>query len=262
MYGQFCLVARVTTELLGTTIIYKQVLHIALQFLFEKDVVAEILIWCDESEFLTMLPGMQCSQNNGPQTFFLYNQYVTTWVTSWFRANSVAYSETDAQLNPESHAINKQCGKNGSWWPIGLYRDVWIASSRTRLATLTGAMRITFVTRKFGNVERNSHCDILHITPIRVARLFLDCNGDFAIKAYETYPCSHRIWTQRHKIYPSSHRSLTLSSSELVINSICPPPIRVSAIYDQPPIRVSDKYDLPPLELVIHIICPPPRGLP
>ena len=43
-------------------------------------------------------------------------------------------------------------------------------------------MRITFVTRKFGNVERNLHCDVLHITPIRVARLFLDCNGDFAIK--------------------------------------------------------------------------------
>ena len=45
-------------------------------------------------------------------------------------------------------------------------------------------MRITFVTRKFGNVERNSHCDVLHITPIRVARLFLYCNGVFAIKAY------------------------------------------------------------------------------
>ena len=45
-------------------------------------------------------------------------------------------------------------------------------------------MRIMFVTRKFGNVERNSHCDILHITPIRVARLFLDCNGVLAIKAY------------------------------------------------------------------------------
>ena len=45
-------------------------------------------------------------------------------------------------------------------------------------------MRITFVTRKFGNVERNSHCDVLHITPVRVARLFLDCNGVFAIKAY------------------------------------------------------------------------------
>ena len=45
-------------------------------------------------------------------------------------------------------------------------------------------MRITFVTRKFGNVERNSHCDVLHITPIRVANLVLDCNGDFAIKAY------------------------------------------------------------------------------
>ena len=45
-------------------------------------------------------------------------------------------------------------------------------------------MRITFVTRKFGNVERNSHCDVLHFTPVRVARLFLDCNGVFAIKAY------------------------------------------------------------------------------
>ena len=45
-------------------------------------------------------------------------------------------------------------------------------------------MRITFVSRKFGNVERNSHCDVLHITPVRVARLVLDCNGVFAIKAY------------------------------------------------------------------------------
>ena len=45
-------------------------------------------------------------------------------------------------------------------------------------------MRIRFVTRKFGNVERNSHCDVLHFTPVRVARLFLDCNGVFAIKAY------------------------------------------------------------------------------
>ena len=45
-------------------------------------------------------------------------------------------------------------------------------------------MRITCVTRKLGNVECNSHCDVLHITPIRVARLILDCNGVFAIKAY------------------------------------------------------------------------------
>ena len=48
-------------------------------------------------------------------------------------------------------------------------------------------MRITFVTRKFGNVERDSHCDVLHITPIRDAILFLDCNGDFAIKAYTNH---------------------------------------------------------------------------
>ena len=48
-------------------------------------------------------------------------------------------------------------------------------------------MRITFVTRKFGNVERNSHCDVLHIAPVRVANLVLDCNGVFAIKAYCDY---------------------------------------------------------------------------
>ena len=45
-------------------------------------------------------------------------------------------------------------------------------------------MRITFVTRKFGNVERNSHCDVLHIAPVRVANIVLDCNGVLAIKAY------------------------------------------------------------------------------
>ena len=45
-------------------------------------------------------------------------------------------------------------------------------------------MQFTFFTRKFGNVERNSHCDVLRITPVRVARRFLDCNGVFAIKAY------------------------------------------------------------------------------
>ena len=44
-------------------------------------------------------------------------------------------------------------------------------------------MQITFVTRKFRNVERNLHCDVLHITTVRVARLVLDCNGVFAIKA-------------------------------------------------------------------------------
>ena len=46
-------------------------------------------------------------------------------------------------------------------------------------------MRITFVMRKFGNVERNSHCDVLQIIPVRVARLVLDGNGVFAIKAYD-----------------------------------------------------------------------------
>ena len=36
-------------------------------------------------------------------------------------------------------------------------------------------------------VEHNSQCDVLHITPVRVARLVLDCNGVFAIKAYRPY---------------------------------------------------------------------------
>ena len=45
-------------------------------------------------------------------------------------------------------------------------------------------MQITFVTRKFRNVERNLQCDVLHITTVRVARLVLGCNGVFAIKAY------------------------------------------------------------------------------
>ena len=52
-------------------------------------------------------------------------------------------------------------------------------------------MRITFATRKFGNVERNSHCDVKHIAPVRVANLVLDCYGVFAIKPYR--PLSRRL---------------------------------------------------------------------
>ena len=77
--------------------------------------------------------------------------------------------------------------------PIGLYRDVWIAaiaSSRTRLATLTGAMckmsqcelRSLRVNSGMLNVIRI--VTYYTLPPIRLARLFLDCNGDFAIKAY------------------------------------------------------------------------------
>ena len=59
-------------------------------------------------------------------------------------------------------------------------------------------MRITFFTRKFGNVERNSHCDVLHFTSVRVTRLVLDCNGVFAIKAYTPLaaPSSCRLFTR------------------------------------------------------------------
>ena len=43
-------------------------------------------------------------------------------------------------------------------------------------------MQITFLTRKFWNVERNLHCDV-RITTVWVFSLTLDCNGVFAIKA-------------------------------------------------------------------------------
>ena len=48
-------------------------------------------------------------------------------------------------------------------------------------------MQIVFVTRKFRNVDRNLHCDALHITTVRVARLVLDCNGVFVIKAFAQF---------------------------------------------------------------------------
>ena len=43
-------------------------------------------------------------------------------------------------------------------------------------------IQITFLTRKLRNVERNLHCDVVHIITVWVASLTLDCNGVFAIK--------------------------------------------------------------------------------
>ena len=79
---------------------------------------------------------------------------------------------------------------------IGLYLDVWIAaiaSSTTSLATQTAAMcvrfqgrrvrrvyvtmQITFLTRKSALIYRRGLRQ-------RVASLTLNCNGDFAIRAY------------------------------------------------------------------------------
>ena len=46
-------------------------------------------------------------------------------------------------------------------------------------------MQITFFTRKLRNGQRNLHCDVVHIATKWVFRLTLDCNGVFAIKAYD-----------------------------------------------------------------------------
>ena len=42
-------------------------------------------------------------------------------------------------------------------------------------------MQITYFTRKFRNLQRNLHCDVVHIATKWVCRLTLDCNGVFAI---------------------------------------------------------------------------------
>ena len=62
---------------------------------------------------------------------------------------------------------------------IGLYRENAIAiqdgsgdSNGGNVYYVT--MRITFNIPEFTRSERNSHCDVLHITPVRVARVVLD----------------------------------------------------------------------------------------
>ena len=45
-------------------------------------------------------------------------------------------------------------------------------------------MQITLLSRRFRNVERNLHCDVVYITTVWVSSLTLDGNGVFAIKAY------------------------------------------------------------------------------
>ena len=108
-------------------------------------------------------------------------------------------------------------------------------------------MRITFVTRKFGNVERNSHCDVLHITPIRIARLFLDCNGDFAIKAY---CCMHiglyrDVWIAASV---SSRTRLATLTGAMCKTSQCE--LRSIRVHSGmlKVIRIVTYYTLPPLE--------------
>ena len=85
---------------------------------------------------------------------------------------------------------------------IGIYRDVWIAaiaSSRTSLATPSVVicnyvtMKITFVTRKFRNGQRNLHRGAVHITTKWVFCITLDYNDVFAIKAYDAHLTSLRI---------------------------------------------------------------------
>ena len=75
---------------------------------------------------------------------------------------------------------------------IGFHRDVWIAaiaSSRTSLATLSVVMCNTSQCKLRSLRVNSGMLNVIlivssHITTVRVARLVLDCNGVFAIKAY------------------------------------------------------------------------------
>ena len=62
---------------------------------------------------------------------------------------------------------------------IGLYRETAIAIESEAIDSFGGnvhyvTMQITLPIPEFTRNERNFHCDVLHITPNRVVRLFLD----------------------------------------------------------------------------------------
>ena len=71
--------------------------------------------------------------------------------------------------------------------PIGSYRENAIAIECEANDSFGGnvynvTMQITLSIPGFTQNERNVHCDVLHITPVRVVRLFLDD----AIAAFQT----------------------------------------------------------------------------
>ena len=89
------------------------------------------------------------------------------------------YSETPASI--KSSRLNKPLSRRLDC------RDRTIQSepSETKGGNMYYVtMQITFLTRKFRNVEHNLHCDVLHITTVWVFSLTLDCNGVFVIKAH------------------------------------------------------------------------------
>ena len=76
---------------------------------------------------------------------------------------------------------------DNSWLFIGLYRENAIAIESEANDSFGGnvynvTMQIAFFIPGFTRNERNFHSDVLHITPVRVVRLFLDD----AIAAFQT----------------------------------------------------------------------------
>ena len=80
-----------------------------------------------------------------------------------------------------------KCAKSSTYYGIGLYRENSIAIESEANDSFGGnvynvTMQITLSIPEFKRNERNVHCDVSHITPDRVVRLFLDD----AIAAFQT----------------------------------------------------------------------------
>ena len=134
---------------------------------------------------------------------YLYIKYVTYYVithsVSTPHNNGTYYVRLDVVTVPEIHAI-------------GLYRDVWIAaiaSSRKSLATETAAICVRFHGRRVRHVYATMQITFLARKSAliygrglrqRVASLTIDCNGEYAIRAYIPFPPTFAIQREREKL--------------------------------------------------------------
>ena len=107
------------------------------------------------------------------------------------KKSSLRYSDIFPGKKYFNHAMNETCFvvQNLRYRPLSRRLDRCDRMIQNQSRDPNGGnvyyvtIQITFLTRKFRNVGRNLHCDV-HIATIWVSSLTLDCNGVFAIKAY------------------------------------------------------------------------------
>ena len=108
-----------------------------------------------------------------------------TETNSLFRRFALRFSQSRSDgagviSNEKSDVFRQTCWTHC----IGLYSQNDESKDPNRGNVYYVIMQIAFLTRKFRNVERNLHYDVVHISTIWVSSLTLDCNFVFAIKAY------------------------------------------------------------------------------